>query len=292
MSTPPLGRLYEVGGRMLALHRGGVGGPPVVFLPGATLVGLDYLNVHKRVSQFTTSVIYDRAGTGWSDPIDLPRNATDPTRELQALLKAAEVDGPYIFVAHSLGGVYARRYSQLFPDEVAGLLLLDVLHEDWDTYLPDASHLADVPDYDCHPEFAPELLDFLRDVLRQRLTDWPPPLRDLLVEKHLSGEWFKIGAAERCNFAELADEMRGQGDFPDVPLVVMTALGDDPGQELFVTENQAQQINDGKVALGDAIARSVPRGEHRVVQASQSTVTIDAADEVVAAIRDLVEALG
>ncbi|SMC59102.1 Pimeloyl-ACP methyl ester carboxylesterase [Kibdelosporangium aridum] len=287
--TPPLGRLYEVSGRMLALHKDGAGGPPVVFLPGATLVGLDYLNVHRRVSQFTTSVIYDRAGTGWSDAVRLPRNATEPTLELRTLLKAAEVRGPYIFVAHSLGGVYARRYSQLFPDEVAGLLLLDVLHEDWDTYLPEGSHLAGVPEQDRHPDFAPELLDFLRDVLRQRLVDWPPRVRDLLIEKHLSDEWFKIGATERSNLAQLAEEMRGQGDFPDVPLIVMSALGADPGQELFVTEEQVQQINDGKMALDDAIARSVPQGEHRVVQASQSTVTIDAADEVVTAIRDLVE---
>ncbi|MCE7002962.1 alpha/beta hydrolase [Kibdelosporangium philippinense] len=289
-TTPPLGQLYEVSGRRLALHKNGTDGPPAVFLPAETMVGLDYLNIHERVSRFTTSVLYDRAGTGWSDPAAPPRNATEPTLELRNLLKAAKIDGPYILVGHSLGGAYARRYAQLFPAEIAGLLLLEALHEDWDNYLPEGSRLAEVPEQHQDPEFTPELLDFLREVLRQRLTDWNPRFRDLLIEKHLSDEWFKIGATERTNLAQLADEMRDHGDFPDVPLIVMTALSADPGQELFVTEEQVQQINDGKLALAAAIARSVPRGEHRVVDhASHTTLTIDAADEVVAAIRDLVD---
>ena len=44
-SAPPLGQFYEVGGRRLWLHRSGRGGPAVVFLPGASAVGLDYLNI-------------------------------------------------------------------------------------------------------------------------------------------------------------------------------------------------------------------------------------------------------
>jgi pimeloyl-ACP methyl ester carboxylesterase len=71
----PAGRLYTVSGRHLALHRSGSGAPAVVFLPGAGMVGLDFLNIHEQVSQFTTSVLYDRAGTGWSDQVALPRTA-------------------------------------------------------------------------------------------------------------------------------------------------------------------------------------------------------------------------
>lgn len=99
-------------GRRLLLHRSGSGSPAVVFAPGAGAIGLDYLNIHNQVSQFTTSVIYDRAGTGWSDEVKLPRNATEVTDELQALLQIAGVQAPYLFVGHSLGGIYARRYAQ------------------------------------------------------------------------------------------------------------------------------------------------------------------------------------
>ena len=48
--APPIGRLYEVDGRRLLLHRSGSGGPAVVFAPEAGLIGLDYLNIHDQVS--------------------------------------------------------------------------------------------------------------------------------------------------------------------------------------------------------------------------------------------------
>src|ERR1700678_1691896 len=113
--SPPVGRRYEAAGRQLALHRAGAGGPSAVFLPGAGLIGLDYLNIHTEVAGSTTSVIYDRAGTGWSDPIALPRKAAAVAEELRSLLRAAQIPPPYVLVATSLGGAYARRFAQLFP---------------------------------------------------------------------------------------------------------------------------------------------------------------------------------
>nr|BFD80606.1 hypothetical protein StreXyl84_00070 [Streptomyces sp. Xyl84] len=119
LAEPPLGHLYEVGGRRLMLHRTGTGGPAVVFLPGAGQVGLDYLNIHDRAAELTTSVIYDRAGTGWSQGAQLPRTAAEVTDELRDLLRAAGVPAPYLLVGHSLGGAYARHFAQRFPDETA-----------------------------------------------------------------------------------------------------------------------------------------------------------------------------
>lgn len=92
-ARPPIGRLYDVDGRRLWLHRSGTGGPAVVFLPGASAVGLDYLNIHDSISEFTTSVLYDRGGTGWSDPVGLPRTAAEGRHELQDVLHAAGVPG-------------------------------------------------------------------------------------------------------------------------------------------------------------------------------------------------------
>ncbi|MFI6028228.1 alpha/beta fold hydrolase [Amycolatopsis magusensis] len=112
---PPLGRHYEVGGRKLAVHRSGEGGPAVVFLPGAGLVGLEVLNVHERAAELTTSVLYDRGGTGWSDAVELPRSAEEVATELRELLRTAEIPAPYVLAGHSLGAFYARRYAQLFP---------------------------------------------------------------------------------------------------------------------------------------------------------------------------------
>ncbi len=137
VAAPPLGRFYEVGGRRLLLHRSGSGSPSVVFLSGAGTVGLDYLNVQRLAAEHTTSILYDRAGTGWSDPVKLPgRTSAQVTDELRELLRAAGVPAPYLLAGHSLGGLYARHYAHRFPDDVAGLLLLDPAHEDYDAYMP------------------------------------------------------------------------------------------------------------------------------------------------------------
>ena len=138
VSAPPLGRFFTLGDRRLLLHRSGSGSPPVIFLAGGGAVGLDYLNVQVRTAELTTSVLYDRAGTGWSDSVDLPRTSAEVTDELRALLRVADIAGPYLLVGHSLGGLYARHYAQRFPDEIAGLVLLDPVICQWDgtTSLP------------------------------------------------------------------------------------------------------------------------------------------------------------
>ena len=56
----------------------------------------------------------------------MPRTAQDVTSDLHALLAAAQVPGPYILVAHSLGGLFVRLYAQTYPDQVRGLVLVDV----------------------------------------------------------------------------------------------------------------------------------------------------------------------
>jgi pimeloyl-ACP methyl ester carboxylesterase len=289
--TPPMGTFYQVDGRNLVLYREGTGGPPVVFLPGATLVGLDYLNVHTRVREFTTSVLYDRGGTGWSERTELPRTATEVTTELRNLLRAAEIPGPYILAAHSLGGVYARRFSQMFPDEVAGLLWLDAMHEDWDKYMPEPLRLAahSVNDDASVPQMTPEQVRSLQGVFVERLAEWPEEIRKLLVDSHLSDEWMRIGARERGNLASLADELRGKGPIPDVPLIALTALAADPGQDHFISADLGRELRDRKTELYDAIAKSVSHGENRLLDdATHSTITMDRPDAVVDAIRDLV----
>lgn len=142
IEQPPIGQRVDIGGRQLWMHQSGTSTPAVVFAPGAGSIGLDFLLVHERVAEVATSVIYDRAGTGWSDDVELPRSADEVTDELRAVLRSTEVPGPYLLVGHSLGGAYVQRYAQRFPDGVAGMLLLDPAHEDWDLYMPEHLQIA------------------------------------------------------------------------------------------------------------------------------------------------------
>jgi pimeloyl-ACP methyl ester carboxylesterase len=286
--APPIGRRYDVGGRQLMLHRSGTGGPAVVIFPGASAVGLDYLNIHDRISEFTTSVLYDRGGTGWSDPVDLPRSAAAVATELHDLLRAAGVPGPYLLAAHSLGGAYARRFAQLFPGDVAGFLYLDPFYEDTDTYLPQRLHLANVRQPDPGRIGQAVMRPFARRMYRQMFADWPDGLRQTLVERHISPAWWQVGVRERSTMAQLADELHHGGPVPDRPSIVLTATGIDPGLRLLMSPRSLRAMTEGNRRLYAALAASVTHGELRTLQdARHSTLTIDQADAVVQAARDL-----
>ena len=61
--------------------------------------------------------------------MNAPRSVEDRARELHALLLNGDVQAPYIFVAHSYGGLIVRHYFREYPSEVAGLVLVDTPDE-------------------------------------------------------------------------------------------------------------------------------------------------------------------
>jgi len=291
--NPPVGRLYDVSGRRLALHRSGSGEPAVVFLPGAGMVGLDFLNIHEQVAQFTTSVLYDRAGTGWSDLVALPRTATEVTDELRSLLRMAGVPAPYLLVGHSLGGAYARRYAQRFPDEVAGLLLLEPFHEDFEAYLPKQTLLDQLRGVLAVLRLLLHYKTFYRGLFGRMFASWPQEVREPLIDWHLRSltkTLQELPASQRTGKSSFSTELRNGGNLLDVPLIVLCALGIDPFMAAIMPESYLRKMNDGQRVLYTALAASVPRGEYREVEnAGHDTIHTDRPDAVVRAIRDLVD---
>jgi pimeloyl-ACP methyl ester carboxylesterase len=295
--APPVGRYYDVEGVRLLLHKSGSGGPAVVFLAGGGAVGLDYLNVQQRAAELTTSVTYDRAGTGWSDAVDLPRTSVDVTDELRALLNVAEVPAPYLMVGHSLGGLYARHYAQRFSGEVAGLVLLDPAHEDYSAYMP--KDLVDQwnawdPGEALPDELPAELIQFYRHLFEQEMTDWPEEISKVLVERHVSLAWLRAGLQEATNVEQLYDEVRHAGRMPDVPVIILTSMGIDPFKAAVsqgIPESLLREEIEGKRRLYTTWAHSL-HGENRLIEdVGHVTLHFRRPDAVLQAIQDLIDRL-
>ena len=271
------------------MDHSGEGESAVVFVPGAGSVGLDFLLVHEQVAQFTTSVLYDRAGTGWSDDTHLPRSADEVTDELRALLRVVEIPAPYLLIGHSLGGVYVQRFAQRFPREVAGLLLLDPAHEDWDLYQPEYLQLASNRSAEIQlPEVSDELLGQIRASFDSMLASFPAPIRRQLIDKRLSPERLFTGFQEGGKLLDDLDDLRNGGARPDVPLIVLSGTDVASAQMMFQPEEWIREQIRGSERLFDAIAAAAPRGQHRSLpDASHATIPMARPDAVATAVREL-----
>jgi pimeloyl-ACP methyl ester carboxylesterase len=106
------------------------GGPTVVLESGFGNSSEVWNRVQPEVAKFARVCSYDRAGLGASDPAPTPRTVVAITEDLHALLRNADVPGPYVLVGHSLGGILARLYASYYPNEVAGMVFVDSAHED------------------------------------------------------------------------------------------------------------------------------------------------------------------
>lgn len=296
--APPIGKFQTIDGRRVFVHRSGSGGPAVVFLPGASAVGLDYFLVQQQVSRFTTAVVYDRGGTGYSDPVPLPRTAAAVATELRELLHAQDITTPCVLVAHSLGGAYAHRFAQLYPSEVAGLVWLDAFHRDWDDFMPAEAGLA------AGERMAPEPAELrlrrpaLREMYAGLMVDYPHHLRQPLVDAHVSDDWLRTGFVERGNLVVLAEELRAGPDLPDVPLVALTTEGSDPAQQALTSQRTRQRLSEqtlreiaeGRRRMVQALVGAVSHGERRVVpDVGHSQLCFHRTGVVVQAIRDVLD---
>jgi pimeloyl-ACP methyl ester carboxylesterase len=124
---PPLGRLVDVDGRRMHVVESGAGSPVVVLESGIAASCLNWTNIHAEAARLTRVCSYDRASLGWSDPARTPRLTSRLIHELRDLLKAANISGRYVLVGHSYGGMLVRAYAAKYPEEVAGLVLVDPL---------------------------------------------------------------------------------------------------------------------------------------------------------------------
>jgi pimeloyl-ACP methyl ester carboxylesterase len=167
--TSSSGGLVDIGGgRKIYLECRGTGSPTVVLISGTRGAHDDWTDlidpknpnsapkpgeqaVFPQVSKFARVCAYDRPGTTLNDdtqtkstPVQQPTTAQQGVGDLHAVLIASRETGPYVLVGHSWGGLIARLFASTYPDEVAGLVLVDSASEflkssltpaQWATYI-------------------------------------------------------------------------------------------------------------------------------------------------------------
>ncbi len=136
----PPGELIDVGDYKLHIQiqgEGREGVPTVIIETGIFDCSHSWQLVQPQIAEFTKVCTYDRAGYGWSQKGPCPRTFKQIVRELKILLETKDLKPPFIFVGHSLGGPLVRYYHSQYPEDVAGIIFVDALHD----YVPQMSRI-------------------------------------------------------------------------------------------------------------------------------------------------------
>jgi len=127
--TVPHRRVVIGDGRTINLHCMGTGRHTIMFDAGGSDWSVVWALVQPRVAGRARACSYDRAGLGYSDPAPGARSPAAIVEDLHALIAAAGLDRPLVLVGHSLGGFNVKLHAALYPDDVAGLVLVDPSEE-------------------------------------------------------------------------------------------------------------------------------------------------------------------
>ena len=122
---PMPGQLIDVGGHRLHLRCTGAGTPTVVLEPAAGEMSSNLGWITPAVARDTRVCVYDRAGRGWSEPASTAQDGAQIATDLRTLLQRGHVPGPYVLAGHSFGGLYVLTFAARYPEEVAGMVLVD-----------------------------------------------------------------------------------------------------------------------------------------------------------------------
>ena len=274
-TVPSLEQLADVGGHRLYIHCLGQGRPAVVMDAGLGGSSRDWRKVQEGLAPLTQVCVYDRAGYQRSDPGRPPRTSGRIALELRTLLARVGIPPPYVLAGHSFGGFNMRLFASLYPEDTAGLVLVDAPHEGQvDDFF--RNHIIRQVDPN----------GFLKDLWRSDLlSPLAANLEPFAAMLGMNAKTFRAIAGEAGAFQESAEELESTALPPDLPLTVIMhgqrvlphgPVGDDMEKSWMKYQRDlVSRYKNAKLILAKESAHNIP---------------LDAPEIVIKALREMVKA--
>jgi pimeloyl-ACP methyl ester carboxylesterase len=304
---PPPGRLVDLGTHRLHLLEQGRGSPTIILEAGLMSTMLSWGDIQRQLAGSYRVVSYDRAGLGWSDIGPMPRTADRIVEELHSLLDRSAIPPPYLLVGHSFGGLTMPLFAARYPEQTAGMVLVDpVVPSEWNPPSDQDRRRAEIGATVCRRAAVLSQVGVIRFVAFL-LSSGAKKVASHLVRLisrgtpaesgSVSSPWFwNLPADERkmasvfwvqekfCytiasqleNLPRSAARVAEQGNFCDQPVVILSAISTPPHR---LTQHLA-------------IAQRLPRGRHLLAETSTHWIMQDQPDLVIGAIRTVAHCSG
>jgi pimeloyl-ACP methyl ester carboxylesterase len=277
------GRSIDVAGHSMHLHCTGTGGPTVVLQPGGGEMSSNMGWIAPRVAAHTRVCVYDRPGRGWSEAVSTPQDATQIATDLHSLLRRGNVPGPYVLAGHSFGGLYVLTYAARYPDEVAGMVVIDTTAPKDE---PTASASNDADPYDLVDRVATLVstssqFGLTRLEAMAEVATLPPKSSDEATASLKTGDSFRAFIDEFLSANASMGEAAALTDFGDKPLVILTAgVGSDA--DFVATHEQLAALST------NGVHRVIDGATHETLLTDEkdSEATTQAVLDVLASVRD------
>lgn len=236
-----------------------------------------------QLSQTDMVVRWDPPGYAWSALGTSAADATTQTERIHAAMAQYEVAGPYLLVGSGLGAVEARAFAVRYPDEVAGMVLLDPWHQ---PLMSDA---------------APRINALEREATERRfswhrLRAWwnkepdpefglPPQDETAVLASLRTVKMAQAQARELQALPRSFEEIQPLQTLGQKPLVILTSasLDKDGSDGPWAQGSQA-----GRLQMDELFSKLSTQGKHQVIAGATPVSLIcrqDLADQVVQAIR-------
>jgi pimeloyl-ACP methyl ester carboxylesterase len=256
--SPVQEQMIDVGGHKVYFRSAGEGSPVVILESGTGGTTETNYWLEQEIAKFTRVCTYDRTGLGRSE---LDRNwlgYRNSSQRLHMLLEKAMVEGPYIMVGHSLGGVLIRDFTKEYPNEVVGLVFIDSSHPLQIKRMP--KNMLVFSRFFIFLLRFPWLAKIMaKKMFAKEVVALPPEVQAELNKSYFSDKHFKALRAEYEDAERLFNSTADVGPLGDRPIAVFTAdLPKSRYQEIWY------ELQDQTAALSTNSTHEIVKGSSHI----------------------------